>query len=126
VLSVIRRQTENNQFQISQYLVSTPYYIQSDATKLYVRNFPVKLDLVESREEEGGTFKIYVFSYSKSFVGNFLVSLFLGYFRIPYPYKIVHEERILPINKKLLVLGNVTKSMDGNYYISQAKEGSQI
>jgi hypothetical protein len=65
----------------------------------------------------------YFFKVKNKIQGYPALSLVLGMFGIKYPYKYIHQEYVLPLNKELLVLGNVVKREDGTYHIVPPKSG---
>eukprot|EP00027_Filamoeba_sp_ATCC50430_P013929 CAMPEP_0168568470 /NCGR_PEP_ID=MMETSP0413-20121227/15596_1 /TAXON_ID=136452 /ORGANISM="Filamoeba nolandi, Strain NC-AS-23-1" /LENGTH=248 /DNA_ID=CAMNT_0008600811 /DNA_START=29 /DNA_END=772 /DNA_ORIENTATION=+ len=92
----------------------TPFFIQDpktsgSPTRLWIKTFDEQPELEQVHRYE-----------EKS--GNFLLSLFLSFFRIHYPYKTVHTESILPLNRDLLVMGNLSKSRDGRVVLNRADD----
>ncbi len=53
------------------------------------------------------------------------MSLILGLIAYKYPYKIINYEYILPLNTKLLVLGNVKKD-GGQFKLCSPKTGKKF
>jgi len=97
----------------SESKVKRPFYIHEGKGKLRVTIAPslaekCDLEKVHVHEERGG---------------NFLLSLTLGLMGIAYPYKYIHTEYILPLNRNLLILGNVSKTQGGTITVNPPKTG---
>jgi len=101
----------NKQGSESEYLAdhfrrSAPFFIQDSQKKmkLFINETPTQpqLELVHQHDEPGG---------------NFLLSLFLSTFRVHYPYKYIITESILPLDKTLLALGDVSRRTDGSLHM---------
>jgi len=91
----------NNEYSVEVLRRESPYYIKDSNQKIYLKPFEPKqpkLEKVHIHEEKAG---------------NPFVSLILGSMKFHYPYKYVHTERILPIGRNLLVLGDLYKQHDG-------------
>eukprot|EP01119_Soliformovum_irregulare_P021576 TRINITY_DN7212_c0_g1_i1.p1 TRINITY_DN7212_c0_g1~~TRINITY_DN7212_c0_g1_i1.p1 ORF type:complete len:262 (+),score=47.38 TRINITY_DN7212_c0_g1_i1:633-1418(+) len=104
--------SSNSEYVENVFRRGSKFYIHggNPANRIYIQipnnsNLPT-LEQVHSHEEPGG---------------NFLLSSFLSLFRVRYPYKYIISESILPLDRNLFVLGNVTKSRDGVIQLTMPK-----
>eukprot|EP01114_Cavostelium_apophysatum_P001496 TRINITY_DN11305_c0_g1_i1.p1 TRINITY_DN11305_c0_g1~~TRINITY_DN11305_c0_g1_i1.p1 ORF type:complete len:256 (+),score=14.30 TRINITY_DN11305_c0_g1_i1:38-805(+) len=84
------------------------YYIHEgkESSKIYIDPFigQPELECVHTHEEKNG---------------NFLLSVICRRFGIKYAYKLKHTESILPLDRELLAIGNVTKQRNGTILLSE-------
>jgi len=55
--------------------------------------------------------------------GNFFASLVLGWFYIPYPYKVIVTESILPLRRELFAVGDAVRTRDGRLQLVAPSTG---
>jgi len=113
------RESRADRFQKDKLRRVSPFYLRvSDPAK--PKGGEVKVSVTPFSEHEPKLEQVHK---HEEPAGNFMLSLLLGSFYIPYPYKVIVTESTLPLNRNLLAAGVVTRLRDGRLQLSSPDAG---